>query len=69
MGILQEELCTFMIISRSVLPRMKNVSGKSCRKNQKIYFVFSNFFFPENHAVYEIVWDNIVERDRPQTTT
>jgi len=47
MGILQEELCTFMIISRSVLPRMKNVSGKSCRKNQKIYFVFSNFFSPK----------------------
>ena len=27
--------------------------------------MFSNFFFL-NRAVYEIMWENIVERDRPQ---
>jgi hypothetical protein len=25
-----------------------------------------NFFFSENHAVYEIMWKNTVEPDRPQ---
>jgi len=27
--------------------------------------MFTNFFF-ENRAVYEIVWENIVKRGRPQ---
>jgi len=44
---------------------MRNVSDKSCRENQNIYFVCSNFFSPENRVVYEIMWKNIVERDRP----
>ena len=34
----------FLIISRSVLLRMRNVSDKSCRENQNTHFVFSNFF-------------------------
>jgi len=29
--------------------------------------MFSNFFF-EYHAVYEIMWNIIVESDRPQMT-
>jgi mannose-6-phosphate isomerase-like protein (cupin superfamily) len=33
---------------------MKNSSDKSCRENQNTHFVFSNFFFCENLAVYEI---------------
>ena len=28
-----------------------------------------NNFFPENRAVYEIMWKNIVEPERPQMTT
>jgi hypothetical protein len=32
------------IISRSVLPRMRNVSDKSCRENQNTHDVFSDFF-------------------------
>ena len=39
---------------------MRNVSDKSCRGNQNTHFVFSNLFFPENHTVYEIMWDNTV---------
>jgi len=31
----------------------------------KVYFMF-NIFFPENHAVYEIMWKNMVHSDRPQ---
>jgi hypothetical protein len=42
---------------------------QSCRDNQKTYytFIFNNFVF-ENHAVYELIWKNTVERDRPQMT-
>ena len=32
---LHEDQNTFWIISHSVLPRMKNVSDKRCRENQK----------------------------------
>ena len=59
---------TFFITSRSVLRVMRNVSHKSCRDNQNTHFVFSNFFFLENLVVYGIMWKNIVEPDRPQTT-
>jgi hypothetical protein len=33
----------------------------------KTHFMFSNFF-PDNRAVYEIMWKNVVEPDRPQVT-
>ena len=39
-GTLHEDQFTF--ISRSVLLRMRNVSGKSCRANRNTHFVFSN---------------------------
>jgi hypothetical protein len=45
---------------------MRNVSGKFVEK--KIHFMF-NGFFPrksENIAVYEIMWKNMVQPDRPQ---
>jgi len=29
--------------------------------------MFDNFF-SENHAIYEIMWKNMVEPDRPQMT-
>jgi hypothetical protein len=46
-----------LIISRSVLLRMRNVFDKYCRENQNTYFVFNNFvFFFEIRAVYEIMW-------------
>jgi len=32
------------------------------------YIMFSNFF-SENGVVYEIMWKNIVEPDRPKMTT
>jgi hypothetical protein len=60
---------TFLITSRSVLPKMRNMSDKSCRENQNTHFVFCNFFFsPENRAVYEIMWKNMVETGRSQLT-
>ena len=33
----------------------------------KTHFMFSIFFF-ENRAVYEIMWENTVQRGRPKTT-
>jgi hypothetical protein len=49
-----------------ILIRTVNVSDKSCRENQDTQFMFNNFFFFENCAVYEIMWKNVVEPDRPQ---
>jgi hypothetical protein len=65
-GTLNEDLCICMIISRSVLLRMRNVSDKSCKENQNTHFVFNNF--SANRAVYEIIWKNILQPDRQQTT-
>ena len=47
---------------------MRKVSDKTCRENQNTHFGFSNFFLPENSAVYEITWRNIVEPKRSQMT-
>ena len=57
-----------MIIYLSVLLRKRNVSNKSCKENQNTDFVFSNFFLV-NLTVYEKMWKNAVESDRPQMTT
>ena len=53
-----------MIISRSVLCRMRNVTDKGCRENQYTHFMFSNFF--SISAVYEIMWETFVEPNGPQ---
>jgi len=34
----------------------------------KTHFMFNKVFFSENRAVYEIMWKNVVELDRPQMT-
>jgi hypothetical protein len=67
-GTLNEDGYTFFIISRSVLLRMRIVSDKSFKVNQKTHFVSRTFFFPENRVTYEIMWKNIVEPSRPQVT-
>ena len=46
--------------------RMRNVLRQSCRENQNTHFVFSKFFPPENHGIYEIMWENMAVSDRPQ---
>jgi hypothetical protein len=65
---LHEDLCTFMIISRWVIFRMRNVSNEICRENQNTQFMFNSVFFSENRAVCETMWKNVIERDRPQMT-
>jgi len=66
MGILYEDQYIFLIISRSVIRRMRNVSDKSCRGNQNTRFMLNNVFV-KNRAVYEIMWENIVEQGRKET--
>ena len=44
MATLHEDQYTFLIISRAVILRMKNVSDKCRRKNQKAHFMFKHFF-------------------------
>ena len=64
-GTLLSNQYTFEVVSRSVLLRMKNVSGKNYRETRYTHFMFNDFFFFfffENRAVYEIMWKNIVER-------
>jgi hypothetical protein len=54
-----------LIVSRSVLPKMKNVSDKSCRENRNTHFMSNNF---ENHAVFEVMWKQNVGQGRTQMT-
>jgi len=55
---------TLLITSRSVLPKMKNVSHKVVEKI-KIHILYSITFFFENRAIY----DNVEKQpDRPQMT-
>ena len=42
-GTLQEDQYTFLIKSRPILLRMKNVLDKSCRENQNKHFIFKTF--------------------------
>jgi len=39
---------------------------KLVEKIKKIHFMFNIFFFFENRAVCEVIWENIVEPDRLQ---
>jgi len=43
---------------------MKNVSDTSCRQNQNSFHIEQ--CFTRNHAMYEIMWKNRVQPDRPQ---
>jgi hypothetical protein len=60
-GTLREDLCPFMIVSRSVLLRMRNVLDKSCAENQNTHFKLNNFFFFKNRVVYQIMWKDMVQ--------
>jgi len=44
MGTLHDDPGTFMIISRSMILRMRQVSDQSCEENQNTNFVFNNCF-------------------------
>jgi hypothetical protein len=66
-GTIHEDLCTFMITYRSFLHRMRTVLHESCRKYHNTPFVLDKFF-PEIRVVCEIMWNNLLQTDRPQLT-
>jgi len=53
MGTLHADQYTILIVSHSILLKMRNVSNKSCTENQNTHFMLNNFFFFENRAVCE----------------
>jgi hypothetical protein len=53
-GTLHEDLCTFMITSRWILLRMRNISDKTCWQNQNTHFTFNNVFRKSCR-----LWDNV----------
>jgi hypothetical protein len=64
-GTLYEYKYTFLIISRLINLRMRNVSDKLRRENENKYFVFNNVFRTSCH-LWDYVKEYIVERGRPQ---
>jgi hypothetical protein len=56
-----------MIIFRSVLLRMRNVSDKSCTENQNTHFMFRNLF-PKSCRLWDNVEKILEERGRSQMT-
>ena len=67
-AILHKYQNTLLIISRSILNRLRNVSEKNFIQNQNTYFMLHKFF-PEKSAIYEIMWRNTVKPDTPQVTS
>ena len=53
---LHEDQCTFMIISRSFLLRMRNASERSCGGNQYTHLMFNSFISPRKSCS---LWDNV----------
>jgi len=64
MGTLYEDLPMFILVSRSLLLRMRNFSNKICRETQNTHFMFNNFF-PENRVFHELMRKNMLEPDGP----
>jgi len=47
---------------------MRNVSEKNCAEETKTRILYSITFISEHRALYDIMWKNMVQPDRPQTT-
>jgi hypothetical protein len=60
-GTLHKEKHIFLIVSLSVLLRMRNILGKFGEKIKTAILCSITLFFLENHAVYEIMRDNVVQ--------
>jgi hypothetical protein len=43
MSTAHEDLCTYMLVSRAIILRLRNVSGENCIGSPSTRFVFSNF--------------------------
>jgi hypothetical protein len=64
-GILHEYQYTFLIISRSILLILRHFSDKFAEK-MKTQFVVKNILFYKNCTIYEIMWKNMLDPERPQ---
>ena len=64
-GTLCGDQYTFLIISRSVLFRMRSVSDKICGGNENAHFMLSNLFSRKS-CLFEIMCKNIVQLGGPQ---
>ena len=67
-GTLCKEMCSFMLVSRRVILKTRNVSDEICKKRGKTFYV-QKLIFPQNLNVHEIMWENIAQPDRPRVTT
>jgi len=56
------------MLFRSIRLRMRYDSHECCRENQNTHFMFSNCFFFEIRAVYEVMWTIMAEADWPHKT-
>ena len=65
-GTSHEDRCRIIIISRSILLIIRNVSNTCCRENQNTYFMFNNVFFPTN---WWRLWDNLEKYGTTRQTT
>jgi hypothetical protein len=58
-----------MLISPLIIVTTISASDKICGENQNTQFIFPlPLPPPENRAVYDIMWKNIVQPGRPQMT-
>jgi len=60
-GALHWDLCTFLIISRLILLKMRKFSKKICMEKQNTHFMFSNFFF-DNLTIFEVIRKKLYSR-------
>ena len=67
-GTVHADLCTCMVMFHHILFRMRIFSDKSCIENQNTHIMFNNILFL-NHAIYEIMWKNMVQPGRTRITT
>jgi len=44
---------------------MKNVSDEKYKEKSKLTFYAPKYFY-ENRAIYEMIWKNMVDPDRPK---
>jgi hypothetical protein len=57
-------LCTFMVVSHWILPRMKYTSDQSFRENQNSHFMFKNILQKPSR-----LWDNVKKYGRTGEVT
>jgi len=58
-----------MILSPSVLLRMRNVPEQKVVEKIRTHILYPSMIFSENSSVYGLMWKNMGEPDRTQTMT